>query len=145
MGQKTLHFADFQPGQRFPASRYRLSAADRDAFDRTFGHGQIHAESPAMLPSNVNERTVRPVHPTLVGSFQPQHAVFSWPAGVLHAREKVRLSAPVYPGEALESTVTVKETYEKNGRKFVVLNISVHKLETGAQALSVERTLVWPT
>ena len=146
MAQQTLHFGDFHPGHRFPPARYSISAADSDAFIRTFDHGPIRAELPATLPGvSSGAHTTRPVHPTLVGSFQSQHTAFAWPTGVLHAREKLRLSAPVYAGEALESTVTVKDAYEKNGRKFVVLEILVRKLENGVDALVVERTLVWPT
>ncbi|ALM85649.1 MaoC family dehydratase [Bordetella sp. N] len=144
MANKTWQFDDFQTGHRFPPSRYSIGAEDSDAFLRTFALGPIRAEPPAAAPTAGESRPVRPVHPTLVASFQPQHAAFAWPTGVLHAREKVRLTAPVYPGEALEATVGVKTKYEKNDRKFVVLEIVVRKLENGADALTVERTLVWP-
>ena len=144
MANKTWQFDDFQIGHRFPPSRYSIGAADSDAFLRTFTLGAVRAEPPATAPAVEEARPVRPVHPTLVASFQPQHAASAWPTGVLHAREKVRLSAPVYPGEALEACVGVKHKYEKNDRKFVVLEILVRKLENGVDALTVERTLVWP-
>lgn len=73
-----------------------------------------------------------------------QHAAFAWPTGVLHAREKVRLLAPVYPGEELEASVLVKDKYLKNDKRFVVLEITVRKLENARIALVAERSLVWP-
>ncbi|OZI36973.1 hypothetical protein CAL29_00575 [Bordetella genomosp. 10] len=145
MANQAWQFDDFHIGHRFPPSRYSIGAEDSDAFLRTYALGAVRAEPPATPPAAEESRPVRPVHPTLVASFQPQHAAFAWPAGVLHAREKVRLSAPVYPGEALEARVGVKDKYEKNDRKFVVLEILVRKLENGVDALTVERTLVWPT
>ena len=145
MERDAMKFEDFAVGQQFPPSRYAISGTESDKFIRTFSHGAIKAEPPAVMPDRVLPSTVRPVHPTLVGSFQPQHAAFAWPTGVLHARESTSLRAPVYPGEALEARVVVKNKYEKNDRKFIVLEITVRKLENGVDAVIVERTLVWPS
>lgn len=144
MADKTWGFDDFQIGHRFPSFRYGISAADSDDFIKTFDHDSVQTEGCALTDSAARRRTVRFVHPTLAGSFQPQHAAFKWPTGVLHAREKVRLTAPIYPGEALEACVTVKNKYVKNDRRFIVLEISVHKLENDRLAMIIERSLVWP-
>jgi acyl dehydratase len=52
--------------------------------------------------------------------------------------------APVYPGEELEASVRVKDKYLKNDKRFVVLEITVRKLENARIALVAERSLVWP-
>lgn len=145
MKRSAMNYDDFAVGQLFPPSRYVISGSESDEFIRTFAHGPLTAEHPAVLPEQVRTTTVRPVHPTLVGSYQPQHAAFAWPTGVLHARESISLRAPVYTGEELEARVLVKNKYEKNQRKFIVLEITVRKLETDVDAVVVERTLVWPS
>jgi len=145
MKRDAMNYDDFAIGQQFPASRFAISGAENDEFIRTFAHEPVKAEPPALLPEQIRASTVRPVHPTLVGSFQPQHAAFAWPTGVLHARENISLRAPVYPGEVLEARVLVKHKYEKNDRKFIVLEITIRKLENGVDAVTVERTLVWPS
>lgn len=145
MKANAMNYDDFTVGQQFPPSRFSISGTESDEFVGTFAHGPLKAQPPAVLSEQVHVPTVRPVHPTLVGSFQPQHAAFAWPTGVLHARESVSLRAPVFPGETLEATVFVKNKYVKNDRKFIVLEIAVRKLENGVEAVTVERTLVWPS
>ncbi|MBD9383059.1 MaoC family dehydratase [Achromobacter sp. ACM02] len=143
MASNELFYDDFEIGRLFPPSRYSIGAADSDAFIGTFEHTPVlDGSGRAVLAQG--GAPVRSVHPVLVGSFQPQHAAFAWPIGVLHAREKVRLLAPVYPGEELEASVLVKDKYLKNDKRFVVLEITVRKLENARVALVAERSLVWP-
>jgi len=142
MSNQVLAYDDFQVGHAFPPHRYRIDSTDADAFLATFDHEPV--QDAAGTPLRAQPGAVRPVHPTLVGSFQPQHAAFAWPTGVLHAREVVRLRQPVYPGEQLQAVVSVKDRYLKNDRKFVVLQITIDKLENQRTAMVVERTLVWP-
>jgi acyl dehydratase len=144
MASNELFYADFEIGRPFPPCRYSISAADSDAFIGTFDHSPVLDAAGRAVPADGAAAAVRSVHPVLVGSFQPQHAAFSWPVGVLHAREKVRLMAPVYPGEELEASVRVKDKYLKNDKRFVVLEITVRKLENARIALVAERSLVWP-
>ncbi|CAB3848390.1 MaoC family dehydratase [Achromobacter denitrificans] len=144
MASNELFYDDFEIGRLFPPSRYSIDAADSDAFIGTFEHAPLLDGSGRAVSGQGGDAPVRSVHPVLVGSFQPQHAAFAWPTGVLHAREKVRLLAPVYPGEALEASVLVKDKYLKNDKRFVVLEITVRKLENARVALVAERSLVWP-
>lgn len=139
-----LSFDDFSVGHEFPPYHYRVEAGDNDAFISTFDHEPVQSADGSVVRSPAAPSPVRTAHPTLVGSFQPQHASFAWPVGVLHAKEKVSLRAPVYPGEALKAIVTVKDKFIKNDKRFVVLEITSQKQETGKVALVVERTLVWP-
>ena len=144
MATKPLAYDDFSVGYAFPPHGYRVDAGDNDAFVNTFDHSPVQdATGDVVLPPK-HRPTVRAVHPTLVGSYQPMHACFEWPVGVLHAKEKVSLRMPVYPGESLESVVAVKDKYVKNEKRFVVLEITVQKKEIGKIALVVERTLMWP-
>lgn len=144
MAAKLLAYDDFLVGHTFPPYEYRIDAADNDAFISTFEHAPVEDSSGSVVLSAARRPPVRVAHPTLIGSFQPQHAAFSWPVGVLHAREKVSLKAAVYPGELLKATVSVKDKYIKNDKRFVVLEITSQKQETEKVALVVERTLVWP-
>jgi hypothetical protein len=144
MADPVFHHADFVVGHAFPAHRYFVDAAACDAFTRTFGHSAVRGAPDATVPGKPRRSAVRPAHPTLVASYQPMHAVFKWPDGVVHAREKLTLSAPVYPGEPLEAEISVKDSYLKNDKKFVVLEIAIRKLENRQTAMVVERTLVWP-
>ncbi|PKO70702.1 MAG: hypothetical protein CVU22_00960 [Betaproteobacteria bacterium HGW-Betaproteobacteria-16] len=140
-----LHaYEDFSVGHEFPPYYYCVEAADNDAFIGTFDHEPVKHSNGIVVLDPEGNPSVRAAHPTLVGSFQPQHAAFSWPVGVLHAKEKVSLLATVYPGEALKAIVTIKDKYIKNDKRFVVLEITSQKQETGKVALVVERTLVWP-
>lgn len=144
MAAQVLAYDDFAVGHAFPPFRYRIDSADNDAFIATFDHTPVQDASGSAVLSPARRPPVRVAHPTLVGSFQPQHAAFAWPVGVLHAREKVSLKAAVYPGEFLQATVRVKDKYIRNEKRFVVLEITSQKEETGKLALVVERTLVWP-
>ncbi|MYN13880.1 hypothetical protein GSY71_12100 [Pusillimonas sp. TS35] len=144
MNKKEWVFADFHLDQQFTPFQYRIGAAESDDFIATFDHGPVLINGHALAVTQEPRNTVRSVHPTLVGSFQPQHAAFAWPTGVLHAREKISLSAPVYPGEMLEAHIKVKNKFVKNDKYFVVLEIDIRKLENDCKAMTVERTLVWP-
>lgn len=144
MAGKLHAYEDFSVGHEFPPYYYRVEAGDNDAFIGTFDHEPMKDSNGSIVLDSVRHPPVRTAHPTLVGSFQPQHASFGWPVGVLHAKEKVSLKAAVYPGEALKAIVTVKDKYIKNDKRFVVLEITSQKQETGKVALVVERTLVWP-
>ncbi|MFA7666051.1 MAG: hypothetical protein WCY32_08015 [Burkholderiaceae bacterium] len=143
MAGRVLAFEDFTPGHTFPTTHYRISADDNRAFRQTIPFEAFRDDSERPLPAPV-EAQAAAIHPTLVGSFQPQHAVFGWPAGVIHAREKVQTFLPVVPDEMLASTVSVLDCSERKGRKFVVLKIQIDKVDAGQTALIVERTLVWP-
>lgn len=143
MNNTTLLYDDFEVNHCFSPTLYSVSAQENDEFLNLFTHTHLQAG----LSEGQNgrmENVVRPVHPILVGSFQPQHAAFAWPTGVLHAKEKISLSAPVYPGESLEARIRVKDKYLKNEKKFIVFELTVRKLETSTTALVTERTLVWP-
>ena len=143
MSGKELAYADLKPGHVFTETRYRISREDNEAFLGTVRYEAVRTDAGQVLPEAAVP-TDRPIHPTLLGSYQPLHAAFSWPTGVLHAREQVSLLASAMPGEELASTVTVQECYERNGKKFVVLRITIDKVEDKRTAIVVERTLVWP-
>lgn len=143
MSGEPLAYADFEPGFVFPETRYQINSQDNDAFLGTVRHEEVRSETGQLL-AQLAVSAPHPIHPTLLGSYQPMHAVLSWPTGVLHARETVNLFASVYPCEALVSNVTVQDLYERNGKKFVVLRIAIDKVEARQPAMVIERTLVWP-
>lgn len=144
MDKQEYLFADFQIGQKFPAVQYTVSSQEADKFLTTYEHSQVRDAQGHVLSDVQKSAAVRPVHPLLAGSFQLQHAVFGWPFGVLHAREKITLHKPVYAGEPLEAMLEVKNKFIKNDKKFLIIQIEIRKVEGKYHALTVERTLVWP-
>jgi hypothetical protein len=143
MREKTYAYADFNLGHAFPETHYTVASHDNDAFLSTVRHGVVRSQEGQDCAEHADP-VPRPIHPTLLGSYQPQHAVFSWPTGVLHAKESVVMLTPAFPDEALVSTVTVQDLFERNGKKFVVLRITIDKAEPRTPAMVVQRTLVWP-
>src|SRR5690606_13829042 len=143
MHNNILVYDDVEIDFCFPPHHYSVAGSDNDEFLNLFAYSplKISGDKELGLPS---QHVVRPIHHVMVGSFQPQHAAFAWPTGVLHAKEKMTMTAPVYAGEKLESRSCVKTKYIRNEKRFVVLEMQIKELETITMALTVERTLVWP-
>jgi hypothetical protein len=67
-----------------------------------------------------------------------------FPPGVLHASEEIEMRRPVLAGEQLVAAVWVKETFVRNGKRFVVMEQAVRTRGTADPALRITRTLFWP-
>lgn len=69
------------------------------------------------------------VHPMILlhMSARTRSSSFRLPpnVGSVFAREKVRFLRPAYVGQALRTTWKIRDTYEKNGRQYQVMAITI--------------------
>ena len=80
----------------------------------------------------------------LLNEFRTAKSGLRFPPGVLHSREEVETRRPVEAGEQLVASVRVRETFTRNGKRFVVLEQEVRTPEVVEPALRITRTLFWP-
>jgi len=146
MDEKVWGFDDFHIGHEFAPFQYRISAAENAQFTAILGHDAIRAtlgDGRAWTPTPTAPDAMQPIHPALVGSFQPQRAAFIWAQGLVHAREKVQLYAPAWPDELLQARVTVTDKYVKNGKRFIVIMIDIRKAQDNSLVMTIERIQAW--
>ncbi len=132
-------YENLTEGQQFSPVEFSVTESMKESFQSCF-HVDDRQLADAGLPKDEDGF----VNPVLVANFTAMKAALIWPTGVLHAREQMRCHEPVACGEPLRIEMRLKQKFVKNGRKFAVLAIEVHKAASGSVALEVERTLVWP-
>ncbi|MCU7370071.1 hypothetical protein PEC18_04100 [Paucibacter sp. O1-1] len=138
MTASELFFDDIVVGTKFLPHTFEI---DQDVVNQFAGTFKV-AAVPTQADANASWDAA--VNPVLVASFQPMKHAFSWPTGVLHAKESIRTLGAIPVGSPLTAVVSIANKYEKNGRKFVEVNLLIGSGTPRVDVIEVSRTLVWP-
>lgn len=104
------NYDDLRVGTRFPdkPARYAVTADVVNAY-RTIGGGESGGKDDHIAPPTIAAVYIRPAQNALNG-----------PPGGIHAKQRFAFSNPVKVGDTLDTTLEIKELFERNGRRFVV-------------------------
>lgn len=115
-------YADLEIGSRFPdtPARYVVTAEVVDAYRAITEQSLIAAESDAARSGDPAEAP-----PTLAAVYiRPAQNALRGPPGGVHAKQQFAFHAPVRVGDVLETTLLVREKYERKGRNYLVSDTS---------------------
>lgn len=106
-------YIDLVIGARFPEHPARYVVTANVVADyRAIGGG------PACLSDSAPDEVAPP---TLAAVYiRPAQNALNGPPGGIHAKQQFTFSAPVRVGDTLETTLEVRELFERNGKRYVV-------------------------
>lgn len=106
-------YDEFNVGDSFPEAPYRYVVSAEAA-------GDLRALTARARGSQAQaERGVAPPMLAAIYIRGAQNALRGPPGGI-HAKQRFHFLTPVRVGDTLETTLTVKDKYEKKGRRYVV-------------------------
>lgn len=96
-----LAFDNFEEGLRFESVEFSIDEQEARDFNTC-------VRVDASMIGSCCPQQIEAINPVLVANFHVMHRALSWPTGVLHAREEIRCSAPVFIDEPLRAETAVK-------------------------------------
>jgi acyl dehydratase len=106
-------YDEFHVGDSFPEAPYRYVVSAGAAGDLRTLTARARGGEP---------RAEREVAPPMLAAIYIRGAqnALRGPPGGIHAKQRFQFLGPVRVGDALETTLVVKDKYEKKGRRYVV-------------------------
>lgn len=137
------YFDDLQPGQMWGTNTWVATPEVCAAWRRATGDNcPIYDDSKATRASSYGGPIVPPALAFVYLSECIQDLLRDKPPGGVHARQQLSFHEPVRPGDALTTSLRVRNKYEKRGRKYVEFETeSVN--QHGQKVLTGLRTSIW--
>jgi hypothetical protein len=135
------YYDDFVEGYVYEPFIWRVSSEDATVLNGCLQVGELHREDGTVVAeSSLVENMLSPF---ILNTFKAMRARIRMPDGLLHAKETIVLHAPAREGDALRANLKIKAKYEKNGRRFVVLEHDIRRTDDDAQVMTLDRLVAW--
>ena len=135
------YYDDFVEGHVYEPFAWQVSRQDAAALNDCLQVGELRREDGTVVagPSSAADA----LSPFILNTFKAMRARIRMPDGLLHAKEIVTLHAPAREGDTLRAKLKIKSKYEKNGRRFVVLEHDIRRADDDAPVMTFDRLVAW--
>jgi 3-hydroxybutyryl-CoA dehydratase len=130
-------YDDLRIGQSFPDAPYRYAVTNQVAE----GFRELTARS--RLGEFIEMAQLETVPPMLAAVYiRGAQDALKGPPGGIHAKQRFVFLAKIQIGDVLETTLTIKEKYEKKGRRYIVFETHTMN-QNGLEVTKGEIVSIW--